>query len=315
MEELDVAAASRLIWTLLDIHPDRPETLDRLSFAKDAHEAFKSADDDARRLSEGDSAGSDARRLASGRRDASEVHVLLSEAIGTRSARDGLGSGSDADDLNRGPPRATRPSRHRAQRALGRHVSLPMSHAARSSVPGASGQASFAARSIASRVSSRPARYAGTPVAPARRRPPARIRALRARLRGDAGVSRRPSPTSCARSRRSGGAARSLRPVCTGGPDARGIAIEYSRSTLRSRRDQPDRQGVLEAVQHRGALDGGTHALWLGQSRAGSRCPSRHCSSNGPDHARSAGIPCVNSTPIRNALGSSRIRRRSAGPP
>ncbi|MDO8964895.1 MAG: DUF1015 domain-containing protein [Coriobacteriia bacterium] len=43
---LDVATLQELILNpLLDIHPDRPETLDRLSFAKDAHKAMKAAGD------------------------------------------------------------------------------------------------------------------------------------------------------------------------------------------------------------------------------------------------------------------------------
>ncbi len=46
---LDVSILQELILSpLLDIHPDRPETLDRLRFSKDAHEALKmSADHDA----------------------------------------------------------------------------------------------------------------------------------------------------------------------------------------------------------------------------------------------------------------------------
>lgn len=43
---LDVAVLQELILSpLLDVHPDRPETLARLSFAKDAHVALKAADD------------------------------------------------------------------------------------------------------------------------------------------------------------------------------------------------------------------------------------------------------------------------------
>jgi len=41
---LDVAALQELVLSpLLDIHPDRPATLDRLSFSKDAHKAMKAA--------------------------------------------------------------------------------------------------------------------------------------------------------------------------------------------------------------------------------------------------------------------------------
>jgi uncharacterized protein (DUF1015 family) len=41
---LDVATLQELILSpLLDLHPDRPATLDRLSFSKDAHEAMKAA--------------------------------------------------------------------------------------------------------------------------------------------------------------------------------------------------------------------------------------------------------------------------------
>jgi uncharacterized protein (DUF1015 family) len=43
---LDVAVLQELVLSpLLDIHPDRPATLDRLSFSKDAHEALKAAAD------------------------------------------------------------------------------------------------------------------------------------------------------------------------------------------------------------------------------------------------------------------------------
>jgi len=42
---LDVAVLQELILNpILDIHPDRPETLERLSFVKDPHEAFKRAE-------------------------------------------------------------------------------------------------------------------------------------------------------------------------------------------------------------------------------------------------------------------------------
>jgi len=41
-KSLDVAVLQELVlWPLLGIHPDRPETLERLSFTKDAHDAFK----------------------------------------------------------------------------------------------------------------------------------------------------------------------------------------------------------------------------------------------------------------------------------
>jgi uncharacterized protein (DUF1015 family) len=44
---LDVAVLQELVLSpLLDIHPDRPATLDRLKFSKDAHEALKAADHD-----------------------------------------------------------------------------------------------------------------------------------------------------------------------------------------------------------------------------------------------------------------------------
>lgn len=44
-KNLDVAVLQELILNpLLDIHPDRPETLERLSFVKDPHEAFKRAE-------------------------------------------------------------------------------------------------------------------------------------------------------------------------------------------------------------------------------------------------------------------------------
>ena len=43
---LDVAVLQELILSpLLDVHPDRPETLDRLSFSKDAHAAMKATTD------------------------------------------------------------------------------------------------------------------------------------------------------------------------------------------------------------------------------------------------------------------------------
>jgi uncharacterized protein (DUF1015 family) len=43
---LDVAVLQELVLSpLLDVHPDRPETLERLSFSKDAHAAMKAADD------------------------------------------------------------------------------------------------------------------------------------------------------------------------------------------------------------------------------------------------------------------------------
>lgn len=43
---LDVAVLQELIlWPLLGIHPDHPETLDRISFTKDAHAAFASTSD------------------------------------------------------------------------------------------------------------------------------------------------------------------------------------------------------------------------------------------------------------------------------
>jgi uncharacterized protein (DUF1015 family) len=43
---LDVAVLQELILSpLLDVHPDRPETLERLSFSKDAHAAMKAAAD------------------------------------------------------------------------------------------------------------------------------------------------------------------------------------------------------------------------------------------------------------------------------
>jgi uncharacterized protein (DUF1015 family) len=45
-KHLDVAVLQELILDpLLDIHPDRPETLDRLSFVKDAHAALRTADE------------------------------------------------------------------------------------------------------------------------------------------------------------------------------------------------------------------------------------------------------------------------------
>lgn len=45
-KQLDVAVLQELILSpLLDIHPDRPETLDRLKFVKDAHEAMRAVDD------------------------------------------------------------------------------------------------------------------------------------------------------------------------------------------------------------------------------------------------------------------------------
>ncbi len=41
-KSLDVAVLQELVlWPLLGVHPDRPETLERLSFTKDAHAAFK----------------------------------------------------------------------------------------------------------------------------------------------------------------------------------------------------------------------------------------------------------------------------------
>lgn len=41
-KSLDVAVLQELIlWPLLGIHPDKPETLDRISFTKDAHQAFR----------------------------------------------------------------------------------------------------------------------------------------------------------------------------------------------------------------------------------------------------------------------------------
>lgn len=41
-KSLDVAVLQELVlWPLLGVHPDKPETLDRLSFTKDAHAAFK----------------------------------------------------------------------------------------------------------------------------------------------------------------------------------------------------------------------------------------------------------------------------------
>ncbi|HEY5505938.1 MAG TPA: DUF1015 domain-containing protein, partial [Coriobacteriia bacterium] len=43
---LDVAVLQELILSpLLDVHPDRPETLERLSFSKDAHAAMKAVSD------------------------------------------------------------------------------------------------------------------------------------------------------------------------------------------------------------------------------------------------------------------------------
>jgi hypothetical protein len=43
---LDVAVLQELVLSpLLDIHPDRPATLDRLKFSKDVHEALKAASD------------------------------------------------------------------------------------------------------------------------------------------------------------------------------------------------------------------------------------------------------------------------------
>lgn len=43
---LDVAVLQELVLSpLLDIHPDRPATLERLSFSKDAHETLRAADD------------------------------------------------------------------------------------------------------------------------------------------------------------------------------------------------------------------------------------------------------------------------------
>jgi hypothetical protein len=45
-KSLDVAVLQELIlWPLLGVHPDRPETLDRISFTKDAHAAFEAAGD------------------------------------------------------------------------------------------------------------------------------------------------------------------------------------------------------------------------------------------------------------------------------
>jgi len=45
-KELDVAVLQELVLDpLLDIHPDRPETLERLRFAKDAHDALAAADE------------------------------------------------------------------------------------------------------------------------------------------------------------------------------------------------------------------------------------------------------------------------------
>ncbi len=45
-QHLDVAVLQELILSpLLDVHPDRPETLSRLSFMKDAHAALKAADE------------------------------------------------------------------------------------------------------------------------------------------------------------------------------------------------------------------------------------------------------------------------------
>jgi uncharacterized protein (DUF1015 family) len=45
-KSLDVAVLQELIlWPLLGVHPDRPETLERLSFSKDAHAAFKAVGD------------------------------------------------------------------------------------------------------------------------------------------------------------------------------------------------------------------------------------------------------------------------------
>jgi len=44
-KSLDVAALQELIlWPLLGVHPDRPETLDRITFTKDAHAAFKAVE-------------------------------------------------------------------------------------------------------------------------------------------------------------------------------------------------------------------------------------------------------------------------------
>jgi len=41
-KSLDVAILQELVlWPLLGIHPDRPETMERISFTKDAHEAFR----------------------------------------------------------------------------------------------------------------------------------------------------------------------------------------------------------------------------------------------------------------------------------
>jgi uncharacterized protein (DUF1015 family) len=45
-KHLDVAVLQELVlWPLLGIHPDRPQTLDRLRFVKDAHDALKMAPD------------------------------------------------------------------------------------------------------------------------------------------------------------------------------------------------------------------------------------------------------------------------------
>lgn len=44
-KSLDVAVVQELVlWPLLGIHPDKPETLDRISFTKDPHEAFSAVD-------------------------------------------------------------------------------------------------------------------------------------------------------------------------------------------------------------------------------------------------------------------------------
>ncbi len=45
-KSLDVAILQELVlWPLLGIHPDRPETLDRIQFTKDAHDAFRATEE------------------------------------------------------------------------------------------------------------------------------------------------------------------------------------------------------------------------------------------------------------------------------
>ncbi len=153
----------------------------------------------------------------------------------------------------------------------------------------------------------RQGRFAGRRVAPERRRRPGRTpRPARSTPKCSAG-SLRPSPTSCPDPRKAREALGHVQRV--GAPGQILSALPpYSVSTMQPADTTHPGRVFLKRCSIGAACTARRTPSGSEHMRPGSRCPRRRRSSHGADQARSAGIPCVKSTPRRNAKGSSRSK-------